>query len=88
MLKKKEFYKWEKIKLIENKAYPHISFVTAYYLFGIPLYKYEKFVPNKIDQFDLEESGYTEVVTKKTGTYNPIKDESKKLEGTIENNFE
>jgi len=91
MIKKKEFYKWEKIKLIDDKKYPHISFVTAYYFFGLPIYKYEKYVPNKIDSFDLEEetSGYVETKpVKKTGTYDPSKDEIRKLEGEENGSFE
>ena len=91
MIKKKEFYKWERIKLIDNKSYPNISFVTAYYFMGIPVYKYEKYVQNKIDQFDIEEEegGYVETKPmKKTGTYDPSRDESKKLEGVMDVSFE
>lgn len=91
MFKKKEYYKWQMIKLIGEKKYRHISFVTAYYFLGIPIYKYEKYVPNKIDQFDIEEEkvGYVETIPqKKTGTYNPIKDESKILNGEVDSSFE
>ena len=91
MIKKKEFYKWERIRLIEDKTYPHISFVTAYYFLGIPVYKYEKYIPNKIDEFDVEENkgGFTETIPmKKTGAYNPAKDDAKKMEGAVEAHFE
>jgi len=91
MIKKKEYYKWERIKLIDDRTYPHISFVTAYYFMGVPVYKYEKYVPNKIDQFDVEEEdgGYVETIPmKKTGTYDPSRDEAKKLEGEIDGSFD
>jgi len=91
MIKKKEYYKWERIKLIDGKSYPHISFVTAYYFLGIPIYKYEKYVPNKIDSFDTEDDsgGFVETIPKKqTGTYDPSKDEAKKLEGAMDGTFE
>jgi len=90
MIVKREFFKWRRVKLIDDKTYPHISFVTAWYFLGIPLYSYEKYYPNKIDQFDIEEeSGYVETrPAKKTGAYDPLKDEAKKLEGDLENSFE
>lgn len=91
MIKKKEFYKWERIHLVDGKTYPHISFVTAYYFMGLPVYKYEKYVPNKVDQFDIDEDerGFVETKPrKKTGTYDPSRDEGRKLEGQVDGSFD
>ena len=90
MITKKEYYKWKMVKLIKGKEYKHISFVTAYYFFGIPVYKYEKYKPNKLDEFDLDTDGgfVEEIPQKKTKTYIPSKDEIRIMSGEIETSFE
>ena len=85
MIVKKEFYRWEIIKLRKGKPCPHIYFITAWYFFGIPVYQYRKYVENKSYELDLEDDGgYIETVKKKTGVYDPNKDELRILEGEVE----
>ena len=85
MISKREFYKWREINLIEGKKYMNIEFITAFYFFGIPIFKYCKHIPNREhEEMELPDNG----AMINNNVYIPSRDEAKIMMGQVDNNFE
>ena len=87
MISIKQYYTWTKRDLLSDKKYIQISFVTAIYFMGLPIFKYCKHCPNR--EMEDEEGTYVDLIPRnRGGVYNPSKDESRILMGEVDNNFE